>query len=162
MPKQISARQQFDKMGIDPADYTKPMQIAIKQRWTLLPVECKVGDLRNMLAAVTPAPTPSAVELAAENLARDGIEDRDGAEREAKRLAANARVNAWRERGRIQAALDARDLKYAALRAKKVKTVTVSGVVDDGSGNLVPTGDVQVPADLVADDAAAYSIGTAS
>lgn len=122
--KQTTATESFEKLGIDPADYTRAMTNAVKQRWGNLPTAKTVEALRADLAAVTVAETPTADRLVMDLIATipDGIERAAKAESEAKRLAANAKVNAWRERGRIQAALDARSLYFARLRTGKAKT----------------------------------------
>lgn len=106
------AADQFAALGIPEADWTDTMRLAVKQRWTNLPVDEKVGVLREQIAAVTKDPTPTADELAASGFAGDPV-------KEAARLKRNAAVNAWRARGQLQAALDARELRFAAIRAHR-------------------------------------------
>lgn len=108
------AAEQFHQMGLTPADYTPAMEIAVKQKWGDLPVDDKVADLRDRIDAVTTEPTPTAIELEHAGL------DAEAAATEAKRLKRNAKVQAWRERNHLQAALDARELKFARMRAAKV------------------------------------------
>lgn len=111
--KSQPAGEQFAALGIDPADYTPAMTLAIKQRWSNLPVDKKVDELRAELAAVqTPAVT--SVDALIQELGT-----RELAEAEHRRLKRNAAVNAWRVRNQLRAALDARDLKFAAMRAKR-------------------------------------------
>lgn len=117
--RRTPAAEQFKALGIPEADWTPAMTLAVKQNWSGLPVDEKVADLRNRLAAVETVATPSTEEIVANNLAATGIGDRDAAEVEAKRLARNAGVTAWRSRKQLQAALDARDLKFKALRASR-------------------------------------------
>lgn len=121
--RKTPAAEQFRALGLtDEAAWTKAMQLAVKQRWSGLPVDQKVADLRAALAAVTGADVPSVDEMVAEAVALGGTDDdvaRANAEAERKRLVRNANVNAWRERNQIQAALDARDLKFAGLRAAR-------------------------------------------
>ena len=111
----------FEEMGIPEADWTEPMRLAVKQKWSGLRVDEKVDVLRKELAAVEAVAVPSSVT------------DPD----EVKRLKRNAAVNAWRTRNQIQAALDARDLKFAALRAKRGKTVVVTSVSGDQPAELL-------------------------
>lgn len=101
--------------GIPESDWTDPMRLAIKQRWTKLPMDAKVDELRARLAAVTVAPID-------EDALRADFPDVEKFEAELKRRKRNAAVNAWRERNQIQAALDARQAKFAALRSKRGKT----------------------------------------
>lgn len=121
--RKTPAAEQFAALGLtDEAAWSKAMQLAVKQRWSGLPVDVKVADLRAQLAAVTVADVPSVDEMVAEAVALGGTDDdatREKAEAEHKRLKRNAAVNAWRERNQIQAALDARDLKFAGLRAAR-------------------------------------------
>lgn len=113
MPKRITAAQQFTDLGIPESDWTPAMRLAVKQRWSLLPVSEKVDVLRQGIAAVEPDPTPTVDQLATTG------HPREECEKEARRLKRNAGVNAWRDRGQLQAALDARTLKFAQLRAAK-------------------------------------------
>lgn len=106
--KSTPAAEQFSAMGLEPADWTDTMRIAVKQRWTNLPVDAKVDDLRTQIAAVTPAPAPTVEVLLAQ-----GFGTEDECRTEVARLKRNASVNAWRTRNQLQAALDARELKYA-------------------------------------------------
>lgn len=127
MPKQTPAADAFAALGIAPADFTDAMTLAVKQRWSGLQTDAKVADLRAQLAAVEVAVVPSVDEMLAEHAAMgEPIDDvaRARATAEHKRLKRNAAVNAWRERNRLQAALDARDLKFKALRASRGKTVS--------------------------------------
>lgn len=107
-----AAADQFAALGIPEADWTDTMRLAVKQRWSNLPVDVKVDDLRTRVAAVKKDPTPTAADLEAAGFAGD-------ARTEAARLKRNAAVNAWRTRGQLQAALDARELKFAAMRAAR-------------------------------------------
>jgi hypothetical protein len=122
-PRKTPAAEQFAALGLtDETAWTKAMQLAVKQRWAGLPVDVKVADLRARLAAVETAVVPTVEEMLAEHAAMgEPIDDvaRARAEAERKRLVRNANVNAWRERNQIQAALDARDLKFSALRAAR-------------------------------------------
>lgn len=111
-----------------PEGATPAMQLAVKQRWNVKALlTLTVKQLEAQLAAVTVAATPTATEIA--GLERNGkaMSDSDAApirERataEAARLLANAKVNAWRERGKLQAALDTRKLAYATRFAGKSK-----------------------------------------
>ena len=124
--KKTPAAEQFAALGIAKDDWTDAMRLAVKQKWSGLPVDAKVADLRALLdaATATPLDVPS-VEDIKKQMILDGAVIAADAEaiKEHKRLKRNAAVNAWRERNQIQAALDARDLKFAALRAKrKAKT----------------------------------------
>lgn len=128
-----SAEAQFRDLDIPVTDWTPAMQLAVKQKWSSLPVDEKVADLRDRLAAVKPATVPSVADLKAQLIleGRDVVTDAD-AEAEHKRLKRNAAVNAWRERNQLQAALDARELRFAAMRAKR-KPAT-----DKGAGGDAP------------------------
>jgi len=119
MPKKTPAAELFNACGIAPDDYTAAMRLAVKQRWSGLPIHEKVDVLRARLAAVQVASVdPAAV---CESLAADtpaaALDAATAAE--VKRLKRNASVNAWRERNQLQAALDAREAKFAALRARR-------------------------------------------
>jgi hypothetical protein len=110
------AEQQFLDLGLtDRATWTPAMNLAVKQKWSNLEVDAKVDDLRARIAAVTTAETPPVEVLTAQGVADP--------EKEAARLRRNAGVNAWRVRSQLQAALDARELKFAALRGKRSKAV---------------------------------------
>lgn len=111
------AAAQFDALGLTPTDWTPAMQMAVKQKWANLEVDAKVDDLRARIADVEPDPTPTADILMASGFSTD--EDECAAE--ARRLKRNATVNAWRERTQLQAALDARELRYAKVRAARSK-----------------------------------------
>lgn len=113
--KNNSAAAQFAAMGIDPKDFTETMELAVKQKWSGLPVDEKVDDLRAQIADVEVDPTPTADMLQATGFSRDP----DACRVEAARLKRNATVNAWRRRGQLQAALDAREIKFAKVRAKR-------------------------------------------
>jgi hypothetical protein len=142
MPKKITAAQQFEKLGLGPADYTTAMRNAVNQRWSELPVDRKVDELRADLAAVTREATATVEELLdaeVQILAQNGVTmtvdelpaaTRDAAVKEAERLKRNAGVNAWRERGKIQAALDARELRFAAMRAGKARKTAAAFAVE--------------------------------
>lgn len=121
--RKTPAAEQFRALGLtDEKAWTDAMQLAVKQRWGGLPVDKKVADLRAALEAVTLAPIPSVDEMVAEAVSLGGTDDeatRTKATAEHKRLKRNAAVNAWRERNQIQAALDARDLRFAAMRAAR-------------------------------------------
>lgn len=123
MPRRTPAAEQFAALGIPEDDYTDAMRLAVKQKWTGLPVDAKVADLRDQLAALkpteveTPAQIKTRLILAGAPVVTDAEVDV-----EHKRLKRNAAVNDWRARNQIQAALDARDAKFAALRAKRKGT----------------------------------------
>lgn len=138
--RKTPAAEQFTALGIDPDAYTKAMKIAVKQGWGDLPVTTKVGDLRAQLAAVEPAKVPTANELLAEAALAggNGIATRESAEADHARLAANAKVNAWRARMKLQAALDARGLKFEALQSMKKNPPRVSSVRKSETGDPAP------------------------
>lgn len=108
------AAAQFEALGIPEADWTDAMRLAVKQRWSNLPVDVKVDDLRASLAAVTEPAAPTEAELVAAGFTTEPAQHDELARR--KR---NAKVQAWRARKQIQAALDARDLRFKAMRAKR-------------------------------------------
>lgn len=110
----VKAADAFAALGIAPADWTDTMRLAVKQNWTNLPVDKKVDDLRAEIAAIKPEPVPPAEVLLAQGF---GTEDECRAE--VNRLKRNASVNAWRARGQLQAALDAREAKFARVRAAR-------------------------------------------
>jgi len=126
MPKLTPAADQFAALGLTADQFTPAMQLAIKQKWSGLPVDKKVGDLRDALAAVTPPTHATLVDLLeasnADHPGRTIDEQHSLAGAEHARLKRNAAVAAWRERNKLQAAIDARDLKFAALRAKRGKS----------------------------------------
>jgi hypothetical protein len=105
--KSTPAAEQFRAMGLEPSEWTEPMKIAVKQRWSNLPVDAKVDELRAQIAAVAPAPVPTVEVLQAQ-----GFGTEDECRTEVARLKRNASVNAWRSRNQFQAALDARELKF--------------------------------------------------
>lgn len=111
MPKKTPAAEQFAALNIDPADYTPAMALAVKQKWSGLPIDKKVGELRDALAAVESPDVPTVDDLAAQGA--------DDPEAERKRLVRNAKVHVWRQRNQIQAALDARDIRFKAMRAAR-------------------------------------------
>ncbi len=114
---------QFRALGLtDETEWTPGMRLAVKQKWSGLPIDAKVDDLRAQLAAVQVEPVPAVDDLT------KLIGDRDMAVAEHARLTRNAKVNAWRERGRLRAALEARELKFARLRAARGKTAAVATV----------------------------------
>lgn len=126
--KATPAAEQFAALGLtDPAAWSPAMNLAVKQKWANLPVDRKVDDLRAELAAVEVAKTPDAAALLAGNAAGAtepcyaAATDQAAADVEAARLKRNAKVNAWRVRNQIQAALDARAMKFAAMRAGRGK-----------------------------------------
>lgn len=123
---QKNAAAQFAALGIPETDWTDAMRLAVKQKWSSLPVDAKVADLRARLASVeTPAvPTIEALRLEFRAAGRAADLAAEDAIAEHKRLKRNAAVTAWRARNQIQAALDAREAKFAALRAKRGATVT--------------------------------------
>ena len=108
-----TAEQQFTELGLTVRDYTPAMKLAIKQRWSNLEVDAKVDDLRARVAAVKVEETPSAEILQAQGM------DPEEARAEAARLRRNAGVQAWRARNQLQAALDAREAKFAKMRGKR-------------------------------------------
>jgi hypothetical protein len=114
-----SALDAFASLGLtDQTVFTKAMALAVKQRWTDLPTDRKVDELRADLAVLeADGPAEVASVLALEGIG-SGL-DHAEAEKEHARLKRNAAVNHWRARNQIQAALDARDLKFAAMRAKR-------------------------------------------
>lgn len=111
--KSVSAAEQFAALGLtDASKWTPAMNLAVKQKWSSLPVDAKVDDLRTRLAAVKTPAVPSIHALTQQ------LGTADAAKAEHARLLRNAKVNAWRARNQIQAALDAREMKFAA-RAKR-------------------------------------------
>lgn len=114
--KKKSADAQFAALGIPESAWTPAMRLAVKQRWSSLPVDETVDSLRHRLADVTPHAVPEPAELAASD---ESFADAAAAEKEIARLKRNAAVNAWRERTQLQAALDARGLKFAGMRGRK-------------------------------------------
>ena len=124
MPKRTPAAQQFTDLGIPEADWTPAMQLAVKQRWSGLPVTSTVAELRAELAKVEAVATPTA-----ERLVEDGMAQAE-AEAEAKRLKRNAAVNAWRTKTQVQAALDGRDLRFKRMRAGKGSKAPAAPVVE--------------------------------
>ena len=123
MPKKhdtIHAAQQFEQLGIELKDHTRAMQLAVSQRWTNLPVDLPVGELRKRIAAVKTAPVASVEDVMADRVtAGENPVVRADCEAEVARLKRNAAVNAWRERNQLQAALDAREIAWRARFAKK-------------------------------------------
>lgn len=128
MSKKTPAREQFLALGLtDESAWTPAMVLAVKQKWSGLPLDVKVADLRAQLAALEAEELPSVTELVT-SMAAAGETGADLPERaaaELKRRKRNAAVNLWRSRNQLQAALDARDLKFAALRAKRGTQVAV-------------------------------------
>lgn len=107
-----TARDAFAALGLTETDWTPAMRLAVKQKWTNLPVDEKVSVLRERLQAVSAESTADAQTL---HNAGFGTEEECAAE--AARLKRNAGVQAWRARNQIQAALDAREAKFAKMRA---------------------------------------------
>lgn len=105
----------LDNVAVAVHPLTDAQKVAIKQGWKL--PDGKIGDLREQLAAVKVAETPTAADL----VAADPTMPLEDAEAEAKRLARNAKVNEWRARKTLQAAIDTRGAKYELLRAAKKK-----------------------------------------
>ena len=108
-----SAEQQFADLGLTARDYTPAMVLAIKQHWSNLQIDAKVDDLRAAIKAVTTEETATADILIAKGMPEDE------ARSEAARLRRNAGVQAWRQRNQLQAALDAREAKFAKMRGGK-------------------------------------------
>jgi hypothetical protein len=107
-------------------DLTEAEQIAVKQKWKLPTGD--VADLQAQLAAVEQVATPSVTDLI------DSGMDADKAAKEAKRLARNAQVNAWRARTKLQAAID------KAIKAdKKTKPSGAAKVAAAGAADLPDT-----------------------
>jgi hypothetical protein len=77
---------------------TEAQKIAIAQKWKL--PKGSIAELQAQQAAVTQAETPTVTDLI------DGGMDAEKATKEAKRLARNAQINAWRARTKLQAAID--------------------------------------------------------
>lgn len=128
MPKKTPAADQFAALGIPRDDWTDAMKLAVTQKWGDLPVTEKVADLRTSLAAVTTADVGTVADVKAQLLLSGAtIVTEADAVAEHKRLKRNAAVQAWRKRNQIQAALDARELKFAQLRAKRGKTAAPRG-----------------------------------
>lgn len=131
MKKATPAAEQFAVLGVSKSDYTDAMKLAIRQKWTNLPVDVPVAELRTRLAAVTPAPVPSLEEVTVAIAAAHPdlpVEDvADKARTEQARLKRNAAVHAWRQRNQLQAALDARDHKFKVLRAKAAEAKAARG-----------------------------------
>lgn len=109
---------------------------AAKQGWKI-DATPTIGALRTALAAVTVTVTPTASQLSADPAFRPELERTTGAAdsprivaatAEAARLERNAKVNAWRDRQRLQAAIDRRGASFALLRAAK----TAPTVADEG------------------------------
>lgn len=115
--KSSGAAAQFAAMGIPESDWTDAMHLAVKQRWSNLPVDVKVDDLRASLADVKEPALPTVAELVAA-----GFDTEPQQKDEMARRKRNAKVQAWRARKQIQAALDARDLRFKAMRAKRSTT----------------------------------------
>jgi hypothetical protein len=129
-----AAADQFTALGLTDADYTDAMRIAVKQGWSNLPVDAKVADLRDALAAVT---TPVITDTDARaGLPADATDEQVAVE--VARLRRNAGVNAWRQRTRIQAALDARGAKFAAMRAKANRALPARAGTGTGDTVTVP------------------------
>lgn len=139
MTRKTPAAEQFAALGIAEDDYTDAMQLAVKQKWSGLPVEDKVADLRAALEALEAPTVPDVAQIKADLvLAGNTVVSDEMATAEHKRLKRNAAVNAWRTRNQIQAALDARELKFAAMRnkrasASKPATATVSAALPAAS-----------------------------
>jgi hypothetical protein len=110
-----AAAAQFAQLGIPEADWTSAMSLAVRQKWSSLPVEKPVAELRRELAQVAVPRVPSRGELAAMHPTYDEA----AVVKEEARLKRNAAVHAWRQRNQLQAALDARELRFAAMRAKR-------------------------------------------
>jgi hypothetical protein len=111
-----------DAVAVRFAPLTDAQRHALKQGWNLTDLlGLTVAELRARLAAVTPADVPSVVDLATQAPADLPMDELPStwAVKEHARLKRNAVTNAWRERMRLQAALDTRGAKYAALRAKR-------------------------------------------
>jgi hypothetical protein len=110
------AAEQFADLGLtNPKHWTPAMELAVKQKWSNLPIGDKVDDLRAAIADVVTDVTPSPEMLQATGFSKDV----DACRVEAARLKRNATVNAWRKRNQLQAALDAREMRYAAMRAAR-------------------------------------------
>lgn len=136
MPKKTPAADQFRALGLtDETAWTDTMRLAVKQRWSGLPVDAKVADLRAQLAAIVPDPVPTAAALQAALEAAGEPLAEQAAAAEHKRLKRNVAVDVWRRRGKVQAAIDARDLKFAALRALRGKAAPQAGSV---TGDAAP------------------------
>ena len=99
----------FAGLGLDETEWTPAMTIAVRQCWSGLPTDAPVADLR---AAIANIPQPTRDTIAAQN---PDVTDAD----ELSRLCRNAKVNAWRKRTQLQAALDARSLRFAKMRAAR-------------------------------------------
>jgi hypothetical protein len=95
---------------------TDAMRVAVVQRWTI-PEGTKV-QLEAELAAIEDAPP---VEHFAAQLDPAEWPDTEAAAKEAKRRARNAQVNVWRQRTRLQAALDTRSAQFKRIRAQAKK-----------------------------------------
>lgn len=132
-----SAAEQFKAMGIPESDWTDTMQVAVKQRWSSLPVDEKVADLRARLAAVAEPVLPSLEDLTKQYEAAADPHAEQTATDELARLKRNAKVQTWRARKQIQAALDARDLKFKALRSAGTKAA--SKAKKSATGDAAPT-----------------------
>lgn len=120
MTRRTPAAEQFAALGIAEDDYTDAMRLAVKQKWSGLPVDDKVADLRAALEALESPAVPDVAQIKADLvLAGNTVVSDEMATAEHKRLKRNAAVNHWRSRNQIQAALDARELKFAAMRGKR-------------------------------------------
>lgn len=120
MTRRTPAADQFKALGIPETDWTDAMQLAVKQKWSGLPVDDKVADLRAALEALTQPEVPTVEQIKGELvLAGNPVVTDDMATAEHKRRKRNAAVNHWRARNQIQAALDAREAKFAMMRGKR-------------------------------------------
>lgn len=143
MPK-TPAADAFIALGLtDQTAWTPAMHLAVKQRWTDLPLDVKVGELRDRIANLTAPEVPDVGTVKANLILANRAEVSDAdAKAEHARLKRNAGVNAWRQRGQLQAALDARDLKFKALRAKVGKTAAPRAGTATGDAAPALTGAV--------------------
>lgn len=95
------------------AEITPALEVAVKQKWTL--PEGTMAELKAQLDAVQmPNDLPTAEALYEANFHAD----KEACKTEAARLVRNAKTNDWRNRTRLQAAIDARTLKFAVRGAK--------------------------------------------
>lgn len=112
--KARTAQVVVDELKAAGAEITPALEVAVKQKWTL--PEGTMAELKAALAAVQmPTDLPSAEALYAANFHAD----KEACQAEAVRLVRNAKTNDWRQRTRLQAAIDARTAKFANVRAGK-------------------------------------------
>lgn len=110
-----AAADQFAALGLDPEEWTPAMKVAVSQKWTGLETDAKVSELQQRL--------DDHVRPTMDDVLKDhpGVDDA-----EAARLLRNRKVDSWRVRTRLQAALDARRLRFTKMRAARSKGSSVA------------------------------------